>query len=246
MMGQPESSAVQFGGTRIEYAVRRSARRRTVAVAVDPRLGVLVAAPDAVPLSRLDALVHRKARWIVERLRRVRRTEQPLPQREFVSGEGYLYLGRQYRLRVVPVTEAGDTRLAGGWLVVPVQKALRGAERAAAARAAVEFWYRRHAAQRLPDRVRQWAGLVGVAEPRVVIRSQQRRWASCDAQGTLRFNWRIVQAPMRLVDYVVAHELVHLRHKEHSKAFWAVLGRAMPDYEPRAEDLRRIGARLEW
>jgi predicted metal-dependent hydrolase len=80
----------------------------------------------------------------------------------------------------------------------------------------------------------------------VVIRNQQRRWACCDARGTLRVNWRIVQAPMRLVDYVVAHELVHLRHKQHSKAFWAVLGRAMPDYERRREDLRRIGTKLEW
>jgi predicted metal-dependent hydrolase len=245
-MMPPESSAVQFGGTRIDYTVRRSARRRTVAVAVDPRLGVLVAAPDATPLSRLDAVVHRKARWIVERLRRVRRTEQPLPQREFVSGESYLYLGRHYRLKVVPVAQPGDARVAGGLLVVGVHRALRGAERTAAARRAVESWYRRRAARRLAQRVRQWAPTVGVAEPHVVIRSQQRRWASCDAHGTLRINWRIVQAPMRLVDYVVAHELVHLRHQEHSKAFWAALGRAMPDYERRAEDLRRIGARLAW
>jgi len=86
----------------------------------------------------------------------------------------------------------------------------------------------------------------GVPEPGVVIRDQQRRWGSCDRRGTLRVNWRIVQAPMRLVDYVVAHELAHLRHQDHSKAFWALLGRAMPDYEPRREALRRMGAKLGW
>lgn len=245
-MSRNESSAVQFGGTRIEYEVRRSPRRRTVAVSVDPRLGVLLTAPAEVPLSRLDAVVHLKARWIVDRLRRVNQVEARPPTREFVSGESYLYLGRQYRLKVLPAEEPVDARLIGGWIHVPVLKALSGPERASAVRRSLKSWYRQHARLRLPERVGQWFRMVGVAEPRVMIRNQQRRWASCDARGTLRFNWRIVQAPMRLVDYVVAHELIHLRHKEHSKAFWALLGRVMPDYERRKEELRRIGAKLEW
>lgn len=245
-MSRNESSAVQFGGTRIAYEVRRSPRRRTVAVSVDPRLGVLITAPADVALSRLDAVVHRKARWIVERLRRMDQVEGRLPAREFVSGESYLYLGRQYRLKVMPAEHPNVVRLVSGWIHVPVRKAANGPERASAIRGALESWYRHHAAVRLPERVEHWSRQMGVGEPRVVVRDQQRRWASCDVRGTLRFNWRIVLAPMRLVDYVVVHELVHLRHKEHSKAFWAVLGRAMPDYERRKEELRRIGARLEW
>lgn len=135
-----ESSAVQFGRTRIEYGVRRSSRRRTVAVSVDPRLGVLIAAPVDVPISRLDAVVHRKARWIVDRLRRVNGIDARLPAREFVSSESYLYLGRHYRLMVVPAEQPGDARLIGGWLVVHVSKALTGPERASAVRRAVVSW----------------------------------------------------------------------------------------------------------
>ncbi len=245
-MSHNESSAVQYGGTRIAYDIRRSSRRRTVAVSVDSRLGVLITAPADVPLGRLDAVVRRKARWIVERLRRVNQVDGVLPTRGFVSGESYLYLGRQYRLRVAPAEHPGFVRLIGGWIHVPVRKDVRAPQRAPAARGPLESWYRQHAALRLPERVAQWCRKVDVAEPRVVIRGQQRRWASCDARGTPRFNWRIVQAPMRLIDYVVAHELVHLRHREHSKAFWALLGRTMPDYESRKDELRRIGARLEW
>jgi predicted metal-dependent hydrolase len=80
----------------------------------------------------------------------------------------------------------------------------------------------------------------------VLVRDQRKRWASCDDSGVLRFNWRVIQAPMRLVDYVVAHELVHLRHREHTAAFWARLGVVMPDYEARKEALRRLGPRLQW
>ncbi len=78
------------------------------------------------------------------------------------------------------------------------------------------------------------------------MKDQLKRWGSCDSRGRIRLNWRIIQAPMRLVDYVVVHELVHLLHKNHTKEYWALLGRVMPDYEKRREELRRIGPRLEW
>src|SRR5207249_3149454 len=92
-----ERSEVKFGGIRIAYGVRRSPRRTTVSIVVDPNEGVVVRAPARTPMERLDRVVHAKARWIVERLNG-RATHRPTP-REFVSGESFLYLGRQYRLR---------------------------------------------------------------------------------------------------------------------------------------------------
>ena len=80
----------------------------------------------------------------------------------------------------------------------------------------------------------------------MLVRDQRKRWASCDKHGVIRFNWRIIQAPMRLVDYVVAHELVHLLHRDHTPEFCARLGRAMPDYEGRRERLRALGRGYEW
>ena len=82
--------------------------------------------------------------------------------------------------------------------------------------------------------------------PRVVIADQQKRWGSCDRNGTVRLNWRIIQAPMRLVDYVVVHELQHLRHRGHGRDYWRALGTVMPDYERRREDLRQRGVELAW
>ena len=107
-------------------------------------------------------------------------------------------------------------------------------------------WFRRHAAEGLPERVEAWRPKAGVAMPRVVIADQQKRCGSCDGAGTVRLNWRIIQAPMRLVDHVVVHELVHLQHRGLSRDYWQTLGRVMPDYERRREDLRQRGVGLAW
>ena len=131
--------------------------------------------------------------------------------------------------------------LTGGWLVVTVPGGS-----AAAVRKAVVTWHRHHAAMRLTERAAIMAKKMGVPTSLLLIRDQPLRWGIRDSKGNLRFNWRIVQAPMRLVDHVVAHELVHVAHRHHTAAFWLALGRAMPDYEARREALRGVGARLEW
>ena len=243
MKGSLETSAITWGDTRVTYAIRRSARRKkTVAVTVDPEGGVLLLAPENFSTDRLDAVVQRKAGWIVQRLRGVGSNGVPPSPREFVSGESVMYLGRHYRLKVES-GESGEAKLRGGWLHVP---APAGAGQQDQVRAALVSWLRRHAAERLPERVEMWCPKAGVEIPRVVISDQKRRWGSCDRTGTIRLNWRIIQAPMRLVDYVVVHELVHLCHRGHGRAYWQALGRVMPDYERRREDLRKRGVGLAW
>ena len=104
----------------------------------------------------------------------------------------------------------------------------------------------RRVMESLPERVEAWHAKAGVPMPRVKVVSQAKRWGSCDQAGTIRLNWRIIQAPMRLVDYVVVHELVHLRHRGHGREYWQAVGRVMPDYERRRRDLRERGAFLVW
>ncbi len=243
MTGSLETSAITWGDTRVTYAIRRSARRKkTVAVTVDPGGGVLLLAPENFSTDRLDAVVQRKAGWIVQRLRGVGSNGVPLSPREFVSGESVMYLGRHYRLKV-DSGGTGEAKLRGGWLHVP---APAGAEQRDHVRAALVSWLRGHAAERLPERVEMWCPKAGVEMPRVVISDQKRRWGSCDRGGTIRLNWRIIQAPMRLVDYVVVHELVHLCHRGHGREYWQALGRLMPDYERRREHLRQRGLHFAW
>ena len=243
MTGEPETSAIAWGEAQLPYTIRRSARRKkTVAVTVDSAGNVLVVAPLRLATDRLDAIVRRKADWIARRRRRAETHGPPPAPREFVSGESVRYLGRHYRLKVRPA-ETGDAKLRGGWLHVPARV---GPQQAAHVRAALIAWLRRRAAERLPERVAAWRAKAGVSLPRVVVADQRKRWGSCDQRGTIRLNWRVVQAPMRLVDYVVVHELVHLRHRGHGRDYWQAVGRVMPDYERRREDLRQCGAWMAW
>ncbi len=236
-----------FGSTEISFEIRRSSRRRTVAVAFDPEDGVLVTAPENVPVERLDQVVRDKAPWILERLRLVEESGPALPAREFVSGETFLYLGRQYRLRVMASSAPSALKLKDGWLHVEVEDGLEGDLRADRTRERLVEWYRKRAAQRLPERVQLWAARMNIETfGDVHIADQRSRWASCDAAGNFRFNWRIVQSPLRLVDYVVVHELAHLVHRDHTEAFWRTVAEAQPDFEDRRRELRLLGGQLAW
>lgn len=239
-----EQSQVQWGTTLISYRIRRSSRKKTVAVTVAPPGEVILTAPRGIAIERLDRIVHAKAPWIAAKVRKVKQALPPASTREFVSGESYLYLGRHYRLEVVR-GGPGGVRLERGRLRVGAPELLSGDGSRAALRDALRRWYRDHAAVRLTERARWWAQRLGVPEPKVLIREQERRWGSC-AAGTLRFNWRIIQAPMRLLDYVVAHEITHLLHEHHGRGFWSALGTLLPDYDRRRADLRNLGALLTW
>jgi predicted metal-dependent hydrolase len=241
-----ERSEVRYGTKTIPYSIKRSSRRSTVSIAIDPNEGVLVTAPEPAPVQRLDGIVQAKASWIVQRLK-LQSDRPPAPStRDFVSGETFLYLGRQHRLRVDVDEAPRPLRLDNGWLRVPVPRHLEREHRALYVRAALVDWYKGRAAKRLAERVHLWAGRTGVQPPELVVAEPQKRWGSASASGAVRLNWRIIQAPLSLVDYVVAHELMHLEHPNHTGEFWAALGRMMPDYEARKAKLRQLGPALSW
>lgn len=236
---------MHFGKTEITYAIERGRRQKTVAIAVDPVRGIWVRAPGGTPVARLDQIVTRKAKWILERRRRVEDLPPAPSRREFVNGETFRYLGRQYRLKLDrnPGPGERDVRLIGGKLVVPVTC---GSDDARITRSKLVAWYQSRAATYIPGRVEIWAGKIGVEPRGVLIRDQRKRWGSADSEDRIRINWRIVQASSRLIDYVLAHELVHLNFADHTRTFWADLGQVMGDYERRREELRQLGTELSW
>lgn len=239
-----ERSAVRWGNTEIPYEIRRSGRRGTVAIAVEPSGAVVLTAPPAATVTRLDGVVRAKAKWIVDRVRR--RSDLPPPRpREFVSGETFSYLGRQYRLRVLPGQAVRPIALRGGHLELPVPEDLDDETRATYTRAALIDWYKRRAREQISAWLAPWITAMHVKAPKLLVTDQEKRWGSC-SRGTLRINWRIVQAPRSLVDYVLAHEVVHLAHPHHGAPFWAALGGMMPDYDSRKERLRALGSELAW
>lgn len=241
-----ERSQVRFGTKTIGYAIKRSSRRATVSIAIDPAEGVLVTAPRPTTVERLDRLIRAKGPWVIERLKRQSDIPPALPAREFISGETFLYLGRQHRLRLDLGEAPRPLGMKGGWLHLPIPDSLPEDHRAAFVRAALLDWYKPRAARRLKARVKLWAGKLHLTEPELLLVEPRKRWGSASASGTVRLNWRIIQAPLTLVDYVVLHELMHLLHPNHTADFWAAIGHVMPDYEERKNRLRNVGPQLDW
>ena len=239
-----ERGEIGFGDSRIRYQVVRSRKRRkTIEVTVDKPGLVRVAAPADTPAEQIEATVRRRAGWII---RHDGAAAAAAPPRRFVSGESLPYLGRSVPLTV----RRGDAdrvavRFHHWQFDVEVPRALDGEERGSAVRSAFEAWYRERAAAKLPPRVERMAGLMGVRPSAVLIRDQRRRWGSCAPDGTLRFNWRTIMAPPAIVDYVVAHELAHLRVRAHNAEYWSLVGQAIPDYNLRQRRLRDLGATLD-
>lgn len=233
-----EAGSITVEAAEIAYTVVRSKRRkRTIEIRVDPQRGVLVAVPRRTPAAEVAELVRRRAGWILRRASELAHRPEP---KQLLSGESLPYLGGQVSLLVEPgEAKHVSVNFDGPGITVFVPGNLDGDERRLAVAAGLERWYRGRAAEDLGARVALWWPVVG-SEPRdVLVCDQRRRWGSCSADGMLRFNWRLVQLDPVLIDYVVVHELAHLRVRDHSARFWAEVGRVQPDFALRRQRLRR-------
>jgi len=215
--------------TDLPYRVRRSDRARRVRVSVDARGEVEVVLPRRSPERAAAAAVIELRPWIERRLAEASAARAAVAAR----GAAVPYLGRDLALRPEPGRSRVHRR--GDVLLVP------GDERAAAA---IERWYRRAAEREITPRLDAAVGALDVSYSKLEIRNQRTRWGSCSATGAMSFNWRLLLAPERVLDYVVWHEACHLRVMNHSTVFWALVRRHCPGYEDDRRWLRRHGTTL--
>ena len=229
---------VQYGSTSIEFELTYSGRK-TLAVHVFPDGSVIVDAPMDSPLDIVQQKVLKRAPWILRQQRRFEEYVAPkeLPRR-YVSGESYRYLGRQYRLKVI---EQAVERvvLTRGQLTVSLSDATNKRRVAQL----VNTWYRSRARVVFEERLVKCHAPVaslGIPYPELVIRDMKSRWGSCTATGHVLLNLKLIQVPKDLIDYAILHELCHLKEHNHSRAFYSLLDRALPNWRERRLRLNQI------
>lgn len=234
---------LRIGDADIPFALIRSPkRRRTIAFAIEGREGLVVRAPMKASYKSIEEVAQKFSRWILRRLSELR---EVAPSRPMESGGRLLVLGQEVRLRVMTgAGRRGACALIEDVLEVRVPEHVPSDDYGKAIEDAVLRWYREFAAGEFSRRAAHWAHELGVAFGKLVVSNPKARWGSCDAADNLRINWRVVMAPSPLVDYVLAHELCHVVHKNHSRRFWNKLAGVMPDWRVRREELRRLGPGL--
>ncbi|WP_027132549.1 M48 family metallopeptidase [Geminicoccus roseus] len=235
-----EHHSVQYGEHTIDFMVVRR-ERTTLEIAVEPDATVVVAAPQDAPLAVIEQRVRKRAAWVRRQQRFFAQYLPRTPERKYVAGETHLYLGRQYRLKVVPHVQA-MVKLVRGFIVVQSHKP----SRIDVTRELVEQWYRQRAQLKFVERLE--INLLRFSEPQkyrpqgLIIRQLQQRWGSMSSAGRLLLNRRLIGAPIDAIDYVITHELCHIAEPHHGPQFFELLDRVLPDWQKRKKRLERIMA----
>lgn len=225
----------------IAYEIVRS-RRKTADIVIERDGRVLVRAPGHVPEAQIAEIVEAKRYWIYTNLAEWRDLNATRLVREYRNGEGFLYLGRSYRLSLV-AGQAEPVLLKGGRFCL--RRELADSGDIAEAKAAFRDYYIARGRERIAQRVRYFAPKVGVEFTGIDVRELGHRWAACSPAGRLAFHWKCMMAPPTIIDYIVVHELCHRHHLDHTEAFWNEVDKVLPPYRERKEWLRINGAGLD-
>ncbi len=184
--------------------------------------------------------------WIFKKQKELAEIKDAPKPKEFLSGEKLLYIGRRYRIKLNKKDMKGaEVSLYQGMFMIDVNKDLSEKQRKAAIKEELISWYRKKAEERINERVNKYKEQIGVEPNSVKIKKQKKRWGSCSSLDNLNFNWKIIMAPMSVIDYLVVHELAHLKHPNHSRNFWDLVGSIIPNYKEKKEWLKINGNALD-
>ena len=201
-------------------------KRRSIALIISPDATLTVRAPFKVPSSFIEEFIQQKASWISRKIQEVLGRPQAMAKR-FVDGEHFLYLGHTYELQIACVSDI----VVYDKLFFPVTYLDQASDK-------MKNWYVDRAYELITARVNAKAKKLGLSYKNVRITNAEHRWGSCSYNGNLNFSWRLIMAPIEVIDCVVVHELVHLVEHNHSSQFWARVIAEIPDYKEAHKWLR--------
>lgn len=233
-----ELTSIEYGRTSIEFTIVRR-KRTTLEIAVEPDATVVVAAPLGASLAAITERVRKRASWVRRQQQFFLQFVPRTPSRRYIPGETHLYLGRQYRLKVIPGERPG-VKLTRGFILVQSQSP----KRTDVTRDLVNEWYRDRSHKWFADRLE--VNLLRFPKPErvrpngLIIRHLRQRWGSMSPGHRMLLNQRLIQAPVYSIDYVITHELCHVAEPHHGPAFFRILNRVLPDWQRRKERLESV------
>ncbi len=244
LVSNSESGLIKLNGAGIPFSISRSKKRkRTIAFKMEYDGSLRVLAPILASRAHIVKVLEKRASWI---MREHAARKKDGGKQEYSDGAVVHYLGFPCVLRVTQGQGAvSSCALSRRVLHVHVGEADLSPENLRQeVRLEIFLWIKKRAREKLKKRLDYWAKKLDVKYRKLVVTNPERRWGSCSRDNVIRLNWRLMTAPLPILDYVVAHELCHIRHKDHSARFWNFLAQAMPDYKTRRKTLRHVERRL--
>ena len=222
----------------MSYTIKRSSKRRKLTITVERDRSVVVYAPESTPEETIREIVESKCRWIFEKRAHAQKYEKQLhpPGKELVNGESTLYLGREYQIEIIPI-DSTEIRFERRFLIP--------ASLAGGRRRILRDWYIERAKEKILPKVESIAATLGVDFAGSRIVDNRFRWGSCTVKDNVNLNWRLIKAPMFVIDYVIVHELAHLIEANHTPRFWNIVRTHAPTMEKARRWLRDHGQILE-
>ncbi len=229
---------IQLDSRRFTVLLHRQ-KRRTFRITVKPDLTVEAFFPDRIKAAEIDLILRKKYSWIIRKLNEVQQL-RPLPKPlNYENGEIIYYLGQRYHLQVLPSSSV-SVQLTGSVLQLAAGRGMAGNGKL---KKMVEGWYRQRAWAVFSAKMIEFMRVVsphGIIEPELAVRKMRRRWGSCHAKGKIILNLDLIKTPLSCIEYVIMHELCHLREPNHSHRFYSFLSLCQPDWQERKRELNRI------
>lgn len=231
---------IQYGTKTIEFEVEYR-NRKTLEIGIKPPDNIKIVAPKYTSEEDILRVVRSKARWITGKLFEFKDVKYRRREKEYINGESFMYLGRNYSLtiRINKKLHKPIVRLYQGKFIVETP-----GNNQALLKNAMESWYRKKTLEKVTEKIEYYTPYFNVKPNLIKVKEQKKRWASCSSNRNLMFNWRCSMAPSNVLDYIIVHEMCHMIHLNHSRKFWDLLERIMPDYKDRKEWLKNNGIRM--
>ena len=221
----------------LDIVIERTERRKTVSIFIERDGSVRVLAPVSVSEEKIEEAVQSKEYQIFSKLAKWKELNQGRVKREFVNGQSFLYLGRNYRLEIVDHQDV-PLKISGGYFKLD-KRMLSKAEKV------FKDFYREKTEQKIADRIQMIEEKFESKPTSIKVLELQNRWASWTPKNGLNFHWKCVMAPVSVLDYIITHELVHLKYPNHSPEFWNELDKKMPNYRDAENWLKRNGVKMD-
>lgn len=235
---------IEVGNQKIYYTVIKSSRK-TIGISVSLNHGVKVSAPKRISDKQIAKIVNEKASWILKKLSYLESIKSEVPKHNFTDGEKFLVLGKKYTLKINISLSVNypSVVLSDNYIIVNLPKDITG-DLPDLVRKHLVDWYKSYTKEVVSERIKYFSNKMDVMPTNLIIKDLKSIWGSCTPRNTININWRIIMAPLDIVDYLIVHELTHIKIKNHSKEFWQMAESVYPNSKTCSKWLKENGYKL--